>query len=153
MKTQWAAELVLFSHTKTEGRWPKWTSQNAHRGAPVTLAYARNLSQNGCLKVSPWSPFFLAFSPADCCEDDETDDLEDVGVDDRIILKLILENKLFKGVDWINLVQDRDRWRALVSTVTNFRVPSREGDFLNNLAYHQLFKNHSSAWSWLVIGS
>ena len=27
------------------------------------------------------------------------------------------------GVDWIDLTQVRDRWRAFVSTVMNFRVP------------------------------
>jgi hypothetical protein len=26
------------------------------------------------------------------------------------------------GVDWIRLAQDRDRWRAVVSVVTNLRV-------------------------------
>ena len=41
------------------------------------------------------------------------DHLEDLGVDGRIILKWILE-KWHGGMDWIDLPQDRDRWRLLL---------------------------------------
>jgi hypothetical protein len=42
------------------------------------------------------------------CVDNNKMDLREIGWD---------------GMDWINLAQDRDQWRALVNTVMNFRVP------------------------------
>jgi len=27
------------------------------------------------------------------------------------------------GIDWIKMAEDRDRWRALVNSVMNIRVP------------------------------
>ena len=37
-----------------------------------------------------------------------------------------------EGTDWIELVQDRDRWRELVNAVMNLRFPSNVGDFLTS---------------------
>jgi hypothetical protein len=45
----------------------------------------------------------------------------DQGVGGWTILKWILER--WDGMDWIDLSQDRDQWRALVNTAMNLRVP------------------------------
>jgi hypothetical protein len=35
------------------------------------------------------------------------------------------------GMDWIDLAQDRDQWRALVNTIMDVRVPQNVGKFLS----------------------
>jgi hypothetical protein len=52
----------------------------------------------------------------------ERDHLEDPDVDVTIILKCTFK-KWDGGMDWIDLAQDTDRWRALVNAVMNLRVP------------------------------
>jgi hypothetical protein len=38
-------------------------------------------------------------------------------------IKMDLRGFVLGGIDWIDLVQDQDQWRALVNTVINLRVP------------------------------
>jgi hypothetical protein len=38
-------------------------------------------------------------------------------------VKIDIRDIEWDGMDWIDLVQDRDKWRALVNVVMNFRVP------------------------------
>jgi hypothetical protein len=50
-------------------------------------------------------------------EDNNKIDLQEVGCGD---------------VDWIELVQSKGKWRALVSVLMNLLVPESEGNFLTN---------------------
>ena len=36
------------------------------------------------------------------------------------------------GIDWIELAEDRDRWRAVVNTVVNSLVIQNAGDFVTS---------------------
>jgi hypothetical protein len=38
-------------------------------------------------------------------------------------IKMDLRETGWDGMDWIDLTQDRDQWRALVNMVMNLRVP------------------------------
>jgi hypothetical protein len=51
----------------------------------------------------------------------ERDHWEDEDIGGWTILKWILEG--WDGMDWIDLTEDRDQWRALVNTAMNLRVP------------------------------
>jgi len=49
---------------------------------------------------------------------------QDPGIDGKIILRWIFRKWIGGGgKDWIELAQDRDRWRALVNAGRNLRAP------------------------------
>ena len=50
----------------------------------------------------------------------ERDHLEESGIDNT---KLDIQEVVSVGMDWIDLAQNRDMWRALVNVVVNLRVP------------------------------
>ena len=52
----------------------------------------------------------------------ERDQYQDLGLDGRIILKLIF--KEYDRISWIRsqLLQDRNKWRTVVNAVMNLRV-------------------------------
>jgi hypothetical protein len=46
-------------------------------------------------------------------------------------IKIDIREIGWDDMDWIDLVQDRDQWRALVNTVMNLRVPKNAGKFFS----------------------
>ena len=53
----------------------------------------------------------------------ERDQMEDSDVDGRTILRRTFRSWDGGSMDWIEVAQERDRWRALVNAVINLRVP------------------------------
>ena len=51
----------------------------------------------------------------------DRDHLQDSDLEWRIILRWIIK-KWNGSIDWVNLAQDRDRWRALVNSIMNLLV-------------------------------
>ena len=47
-------------------------------------------------------------------------------------IKMDLKGMGCGGLDWINLAQDMDGYRALVKAIMNFRVPFNVGNFLTS---------------------
>jgi hypothetical protein len=46
-------------------------------------------------------------------------------------IKIYLIETEWIGMDWIDLIQDKDKWRALMNTVMDLRVPQNVGKFLS----------------------
>jgi len=47
-------------------------------------------------------------------------------------IKVNFQEVGFRAVDWIDMAQDRDRWRARVNAVMNLRVALYAGNFLTS---------------------
>jgi hypothetical protein len=47
-------------------------------------------------------------------------------------IKVDLREIGWDDINWIDLAQDRDQWRALVNTIMNLRVPLNVGKFLSS---------------------
>jgi len=47
-------------------------------------------------------------------------------------IRMDLQEVGCRYMDYIELAQDRDKWRTLVSAVMNLRVPCNAGNFLTN---------------------
>jgi hypothetical protein len=60
-------------------------------------------------------------------------------------IKMDLRDIGRSDMDWTDLAQDRDQWRALVNTVMNLRIPKNAGKFLINCT-----TDGFSGWSQLV---
>ena len=60
---------------------------------------------------------------------EEKNQLEDLSLGGRVILKLILKGWDGGGGDWINVAADTCHWRAVVNPVMNHRVPENAGNF------------------------
>jgi hypothetical protein len=56
-------------------------------------------------------------------------------------IEMDLREIWWDDMDWIDVVQDRDQWMALVNTVRNLRVPNNAEKFLSSCTIGSFSKN------------
>jgi hypothetical protein len=61
-------------------------------------------------------------------------------------IKIEFRETEWGGVDWVDLAQDRDQWRALVNKVMNLQVPSNCWEFSEWLQNWQLLRKGSAPY-------
>jgi len=83
----------------TKSRRMRWTGHVARMGEGIEVCWVLVGKREGKKPLG---------RPKSRWEDNIKMDLQEVGCG---------------GVDWIEMAQDRDRWRALVNAVMNLRVP------------------------------
>lgn len=58
--------------------------------------------------------------------------MEELGVDGRTVLKCILGAVEWKGVNWIRMPLNTDKWRTLVNTAMKIRIPPNAWNVLTS---------------------
>ena len=77
----------------------------------------------------------------------ESDHLGDPGVDGRIIFNMVVE-VVCGGMDWIELVQVRYRWRGISGLAEN-RLASQEGAMLHGVwSVDRPMRSHNVGIFW-----
>jgi hypothetical protein len=57
--------------------------------------------------------------------------LENLDAEERTNIKIGLKGTEWKSVEWINLAEDRERWRTVVNMVTKFLLQKDGFEFLD----------------------
>jgi hypothetical protein len=113
--------ILQAKRDEVTGEWRKLHSEELHNlySSPNII---RQIKSRG-MKWDMWHAWERSGKCTGFCWEGkkERDHFEAQGVDGRMGSEWIL-GRLARGVEWNQLAQDRDRWRAVVNTVMNLRV-------------------------------
>jgi hypothetical protein len=126
-----ARKIIGPNRDEVTGEWRKWQNEELHHlySSPNVIRMIKSRTmrcaghvtcmgkRRGAYRVSVGKPEGKRRlgRPARKWEDNIRMDVEEIG---------------WQGVDWIDLPQDRDEWRAVVNKVTTFRILQTARNFL-----------------------